>query len=149
MEVLKTTGSRYTWWNGRTEGECIFKRLDRVLGNQALFNLIPSSEVHHLIRRGSDHAPLHVICNTEQEIMVKPFKFNFWTKYKDFYKVVEDNWKVDFNGCPFLILKINLKRVKCAFAKWSKVVFGDIFQQIATLEDVIKVQEIQFEMMPT
>ncbi|XP_015165284.1 uncharacterized protein [Solanum tuberosum] len=40
------------------------------------------SEVHHLTRRGSDHAPLHVICSTEEEPCVKPFRFlNFWTKH--------------------------------------------------------------------
>ncbi|XP_059290400.1 uncharacterized protein LOC132043958, partial [Lycium ferocissimum] len=27
------TGSKFTWWNGRTEEECIFKSLDRILWN--------------------------------------------------------------------------------------------------------------------
>jgi len=34
-------------------------------------------------------------------------------------------------------------------AKWSKKTFGNVFQQIATLEDVIKTKEIQLEMAPT
>jgi len=29
-------GSKYTWWNGRTDEDCIFKRLDRVLSNDLL-----------------------------------------------------------------------------------------------------------------
>ncbi|WMV48900.1 hypothetical protein MTR67_042285 [Solanum verrucosum] len=29
-------GSKYTWWNGRLGEECIFKRLDRVLGDEKL-----------------------------------------------------------------------------------------------------------------
>jgi len=47
---VRTSGSKYTWWNGRIEGECIFKRLDRILVNQEFIDLLPSSEVHHLIR---------------------------------------------------------------------------------------------------
>lgn len=38
-----------------------------------------------------------------------------------------------------------MKRVKQALTRWSKETFGDIFQQISTLEDVIKVKEIQLE----
>lgn len=33
MIEIKFTGSLYTWWNRRIEGESIFKRLDRVLRN--------------------------------------------------------------------------------------------------------------------
>ncbi|KAH0635528.1 hypothetical protein KY289_035443 [Solanum tuberosum] len=51
---LKYSGSNFTWWNGRIEEHCIFKRLDRVMGNQTFINLFPSSEVHHLIRRGQN-----------------------------------------------------------------------------------------------
>lgn len=31
LNKLKFTGSSYTWWNGRIEEDCVFKRLDRVL----------------------------------------------------------------------------------------------------------------------
>lgn len=54
---------------------------------------LPNSEVHHLIRQGSDHATLHELCNTSEEQVLKPFKFlNFRAKHKDFIKVVEENW---------------------------------------------------------
>lgn len=39
--------------------------------------------------------------------------------------------------------------VKTATASWSRSTFGNIFQQIITLEDVIKVKEVQFEIYPT
>ncbi|XP_049360162.1 uncharacterized protein LOC125824856 [Solanum verrucosum] len=50
--------SMYTWWNGKTDAACLFKRLDRCLGNQALQDLFPNLEVEHLIKQGSDHSPL-------------------------------------------------------------------------------------------
>jgi len=57
LNGIKFKGSSYTWWNGRIEEESIFKSIDRVFGNNELMRLIPNSEVHHLIRQGSDHAP--------------------------------------------------------------------------------------------
>ncbi|KAK4733456.1 hypothetical protein R3W88_007717 [Solanum pinnatisectum] len=75
LNELKFVGSSYTWWNGRIENDCIFKRLDRVFGNNEFLQVLPNSEVHHLIRQGSDHTPLHVICNASQEHVVKSFRF--------------------------------------------------------------------------
>ncbi|XP_060210833.1 uncharacterized protein LOC132637818 [Lycium barbarum] len=57
---LGFTGSMFTWWNGRSDEACIFKRLDRCLGNQALQNCFPNLEVEHLIKQGSDQSPLLV-----------------------------------------------------------------------------------------
>lgn len=54
----KFSRSNYTWWNGRIEKKCIFKRLDRVLVNNVFLDCFQSSEVFHLIRDDSDHAPL-------------------------------------------------------------------------------------------
>ncbi|KAH0698683.1 hypothetical protein KY284_012898 [Solanum tuberosum] len=94
LNELKFIGSCYTWWNGRIEEDCNFKRLDRVFGNNKFMNTLQGSEVHHLIREGSDHAPLHVRCNNVQEHIRKPLRFlNFWVKHKDFVKVVGESWK--------------------------------------------------------
>ncbi|WMV41297.1 hypothetical protein MTR67_034682 [Solanum verrucosum] len=113
-------------------------------------DLFPSSEVQHLIRQGSDHAPLHMICNSEEEPAIRPFRFlNFWSKHKQFKKIVVDNWRVDFTGTSFIEFHVKIKKVKKALAEWSKDVFGNIFQQIATIEDVIKVKEAQLEIQPS
>ncbi|KAH0679678.1 hypothetical protein KY284_020763 [Solanum tuberosum] len=150
LTELRYSGSKYTWLNGKIEGACIFKRLDRVLCNQEFLNILPSSEVLHLMRQGSSHAPLHVLCGSEEEITVRPFKFlNFWTKHPNFKKIIEENWKVEFEGCPFIKFQSKIKKIKGVLAKWSKVTFGDIFQSIATLEDEIRVKECQLETNPT
>ncbi|KAG5571324.1 hypothetical protein H5410_061090 [Solanum commersonii] len=36
LSDIKFIGNSFTWWNGRVNEECIFKRLDRVIVNQAL-----------------------------------------------------------------------------------------------------------------
>ncbi|XP_049414796.1 uncharacterized protein LOC125877592 [Solanum stenotomum] len=67
LNELNFKGSSFTWWNGRVGAECIFERLDRVFGNEEFMNLLPNNEVQHLIRQGSDHAPL------QGEITGNPF----------------------------------------------------------------------------
>ncbi|WMV59326.1 hypothetical protein MTR67_052711 [Solanum verrucosum] len=150
LNELKFVRSCYTWWNGRIENDCIFKRLDRVLGNNEFMQLLPNSEVHHLIRQGSDHALLHVICNDSREHVVKQFRFlNFWAKHNDFMKVVEESWAEEIKGSPFFIVHSKLKKLKKVLSQWSKSTFGDFFQKIATLEDLVKAKEVQLEISPT
>lgn len=89
---LTFNGSIFTWWNGRIEEECIFKRLDRVLVNNESMGVFTSYEVHHLIRNGSDHASLQLTCNSDEMLGRKPYKFlNFWTKHKQFKDVVNQH----------------------------------------------------------
>ncbi|XP_019224508.1 PREDICTED: uncharacterized protein LOC109206171 [Nicotiana attenuata] len=75
-------GSHFTWWNGRPNTECIFKKLDRIFVNLPFQNMLPTIEVEHLIRTGSEHAPLLMTCGEKTTNFVKPFRFlNLWTKH--------------------------------------------------------------------
>ncbi|KAG5606965.1 hypothetical protein H5410_028457 [Solanum commersonii] len=135
------SGSLYTWWNGRTGEDSIFERLDRVLGNEAFWSECNNSEVTYLIRDGSDHAPLHVVCKSEHPRIKKPFRFlNFWCNHHSFLDVVRKTWEETVEGTPFKILHEKLK---------NKSTYGNIFQKVATLEDVVKVKELQLELDPS
>lgn len=48
-----------------------------------------------------------------------------------------------------LIFHHKLKNIQQVLAKWSKEVYGNIFQKIATLEEVIQTGEMQFELDPS
>lgn len=67
--------SKYTWWSGRRDEDCIFKRLDRVLLNDMIQSIFPLIEVEHLIRSGSDHALLQISFSIANENVTKSFKF--------------------------------------------------------------------------
>ncbi|XP_070057367.1 uncharacterized protein [Nicotiana tomentosiformis] len=141
--------SPFTWWNGRPNEECIFKRLNRILVNLPFQNLFPDIEVEHLIRTGLDHAPLLMNYGEEAMKFVKPFMFlNFWTKHETFMEVVRQNWMADFIKNLLLMFKQKLKRVKIAISKWSKLTYGDIFKQFAIREDVVRIKEMLFEEEP-
>ncbi|XP_075083474.1 uncharacterized protein LOC142167215 [Nicotiana tabacum] len=98
-------GSIYTWWNGRTDEDCILKRLDRVFANM--------------------------------EFQCDP---NY---------VVKENWCVDFATNPFILFNHKLKKLKRALSVWNKATYGDIFQKIARLEELVLIHEAQFELQPT
>lgn len=111
-----------------------------------MHNLFPVLEVEHLVRSGSNHTPLLITFKADEERRVGPFKFlNFWVEEETFKEVVKQNWTTDFERDPFSLFHHKLKRVKKALALWSKSTFENIFQEIIILEEVIKVQEIQFE----
>ncbi|XP_019248338.1 PREDICTED: uncharacterized protein LOC109227594 [Nicotiana attenuata] len=143
-------GSIFTWWNGRSEDDCIFKRLDRCLGNMELQQTFPGFEITHLSKIGSDHCPMLLKCDIETPPIKKSFKFlNFWTKNDTFKDVVKENWNADFSANPFVLFNHKLKKLKKVFSTWSRSTFGDIFQKIASLEEVVLVHERQFEAYPT
>nr|XP_016476430.1 PREDICTED: uncharacterized protein LOC107798019 [Nicotiana tabacum] len=68
-------GSIFTWWNGRSEEDCIFKRLDRCFGNNELQQTFPGLEITHLSKIGSDHCPMLLKCDIETPPIKKSFKF--------------------------------------------------------------------------
>ncbi|XP_060202720.1 uncharacterized protein LOC132631137 [Lycium barbarum] len=150
LSDLGYKGSIFTWWNGRAADECVFKRLDRCLGNFELQQQFPGLEVSHLIKLGSDHSPLLVECKQEVQQFKKSFKFlNFWTKHAEFLQVVKDNWKTDVVANSFMTFNVKLKKLKRVLSQWSKTTYGDFFQTITNLEEVIKTHEALFEAYPS
>ncbi|XP_019242042.1 PREDICTED: uncharacterized protein LOC109222093, partial [Nicotiana attenuata] len=103
LSDLGFKGSIFTWWNGRSEDDCIFKRLDRCFGNIELQQTFPGLEVTHMSKTGSDHCPMLLKCDIENPPIKKPFRFlNFWTKHEAFKTVVKENWNADFSANPFV-----------------------------------------------
>lgn len=118
MEDPGFKGSKYTWWNGRTDAECIFERLDRLLCNDRLQELFQVLEVEHLFRSGSDHSPLQIHFSPVKENIHKPFRFlNMWLKEQSCYEVIKQNWITDVVGNPFIEFHHKMKRVKNALTK--------------------------------
>lgn len=83
-------GSIYTWWNGRAEEDCIFKRLDRCFANIDFQQVWPALQITHLSKIGSDHSPIFISCNPNSIPFKKAFRFfHFWIKHPTFKDVVK------------------------------------------------------------
>ncbi|XP_075100269.1 uncharacterized protein LOC142176434 [Nicotiana tabacum] len=93
---------------------------------------------------------MYLKCDIETPPIKKPFKFlNFWVEHATFKDVVRENWTADFSANPFIIFNHKLKKLKKALSLWSKATFGNIFQKIASMEEVVMVHEAEFEANPT
>ncbi|XP_059291227.1 uncharacterized protein LOC132044740 [Lycium ferocissimum] len=120
LEEVKFKGSPFTWWNGRADEECIFERLDRMLVNSPLLDNFGNTEVEHLARTGSDHAPL--LCG---------------------------GWSTWEHEDPFINFKCKMKKLKAVLSKWSREVFSDIFKQMIIREEIARLKEDLFEENPS
>ncbi|KAK4719582.1 hypothetical protein R3W88_017920 [Solanum pinnatisectum] len=77
---LRFNGSPFTWWNGRADEECIFKRLDRILVNNLSLGEMGNLKLDIIARSGSDHASMLLTCVGQAPPIYKPFRFlKFWT----------------------------------------------------------------------
>ncbi|XP_070052653.1 uncharacterized protein [Nicotiana tomentosiformis] len=86
-------GNPFTWCNGWAYSKRIWARLDRALVNSEWLQNFPDTSVVHLVRNGSDHAPLLISTANNQWEPKKYFRFlDFWTEQEDFLKVVEQAW---------------------------------------------------------
>ncbi|XP_060170505.1 uncharacterized protein LOC132601442 [Lycium barbarum] len=149
LSEVNFKGSPFTWCNGRINGECIFKRLDRMLVNDLFQSWFGQIEVDHLSRTGSDHAPLLLSCTDQTQTFIKTFKFlKFWTEHADFPYVVRQHWQGD-SADVFLAFKKKLKSVQSALSQWSKHTFGDIFKLLSIREEKVRIKEDLFEEFPT
>lgn len=63
--------------------------------------------------------------------------------------MVKANCVVDFVGDPFVMFHAKLQKLKKAISTWSRDTYGNIVQKVASLEDKVKVREIQFELNPS
>lgn len=59
--------------------------------------MFPNLEVAHLIKQGSNQAPLLTHYKEDSRVIKKSFRFhNFWVEYETFWEVVRQNWSGNF-----------------------------------------------------
>ncbi|XP_060182297.1 uncharacterized protein LOC132611960 [Lycium barbarum] len=113
-------GSPFTWWNGRAGQDCIFKRLDRILVNQQYRDWFTNLSIEHLSRKGLDHAPLLLSVGEQVQQFQKHFRFlKFWLDHESFMDAVDQHWRTEFIGDPFITFTLKMKSLKVALSRWS------------------------------
>ncbi|XP_059306421.1 uncharacterized protein LOC132057846 [Lycium ferocissimum] len=88
LHEMPFKGSPFTWWNGRATNDCIFKRLDTIEHNDSFQNWFGHLEVEHLLRTGSDHAPLLLSCGDQLKLKKLKVALSKWSKvtFNDIFK---------------------------------------------------------------
>lgn len=75
MIDIVSAGNWFTWSNGRTGIEAVWKRLDRAICNMKWIENFPNTKVEYLPVIGLDHSPISV--NNDLSIPFKPRPFRF------------------------------------------------------------------------
>ena len=107
-------------------------------------------EVKYLPRPGSGHSLM--LHNFEIYVVRhrKHFRaLNFKTENDTSSKVVILNCCTTSSNNPYQDFKKNIKRVKGSLTRWSREVYGDIFKQLLSREDIMKIKEMLFEEEPS
>ncbi|KAF6169120.1 hypothetical protein GIB67_038617 [Kingdonia uniflora] len=129
-----SSGSEYTWCNGKMGNNRILCKLDRMLCNQAWSNLFPGWKYKVMARVKSDHSPLFG-CNVGiPKAYNVPFRFcNMWTRHESFLQMVAENWNQPIVGDPLFLISSKLWPLKSRLKEWNTSVFGHNKRHIQVL----------------
>lgn len=122
MVVLKSVGRRFTWSNSH-----ICSRIDWAIGNADWMLQVPHLEVKVLDLGCSDHSPLSILLDSEEQTDYKPFKFlNCLADHAEFKVVIKKAWEINTSG-PLMMkvwrkLKIAKQGLKVLNSKDYKLV---------------------------
>ncbi|XP_075663408.1 uncharacterized protein LOC142632996 [Castanea sativa] len=135
-------GPPFTWTNKREDLANIRERLDQCMCNQEWQLLFPKAGVAHLCATNSDHSPILLDINFENEKIARPFRFEaMWTKDETSREVVDKAWQLQVEGSQGFKLARKQTNTKNELKKWNKEHFGNVRERIKVLEK--KIEEVQ------
>jgi hypothetical protein len=117
-------GPKFTWYNGRSEGDLILERLDRAVANLGWTEIFNVVEVSVLARVQSDHHPLLVDFSSNYDIKwSKHRNFRYeasWTKQKDHKEIIKE-WKKKITTLsPWATIQSKLSGCRRSLKKWVR-----------------------------
>lgn len=108
----------YTWRNNRVGAEHISARLDHFLAQISLLlgkRLISSKMLPKL---ASDHKPILLQLEEEENLGPIPFRFNpLWSGKEGFMEIFLEAWSIPMIGSPSFVWENKLKITKSAMKK--------------------------------
>ncbi|XP_012854391.1 PREDICTED: uncharacterized protein LOC105973895 [Erythranthe guttata] len=126
----------------RTGLDRVWQRLDRILVNTTFHNIFPALKVHHLARDASDHAPLSVTFEQDQQQARGRFIFQrMWADHPSFLEVVRKAWDTPTSGSASNAFHTKLMNVRKTLKNWNWDTFGDIQWNIKESQEKIQVLE--------
>ncbi|KAK4381371.1 hypothetical protein Sango_2975000 [Sesamum angolense] len=117
---LPVQGERFSWHNCSEGDRSLWKRLDRVIVNDAWLGQWPCSHYHCLNARTSDHSPL-VIRGDSVSHTVSMFRFdNYLTMSSEFTTSVQNIWRHQIAGTNMYAVTRKLRALKPVFRTLRK-----------------------------
>jgi hypothetical protein len=134
-------GPSFTWTNNRV-GDMTWERLDRALATPEWLMLFPTTKVHHLEGRWSDHKPILVSTEPMRTPTRKLFRFEeMWTSDAGCEKTIAASWKSMKSGVPMYQVWDKIHACRKGLRRWSYHSFGSMKKQIHEVEQRLKQAE--------
>ncbi|XP_019260681.1 PREDICTED: uncharacterized protein LOC109238650 [Nicotiana attenuata] len=126
LTEIKTSGRNFTWTNGHT-----YSKIDRDLINADWMLVMPQLEVWIMDPYCSDHSPLSIALEENDDFSSKPFKFlNHLAEHDDFMKIVNEAWERPQEPHTMRSIWQKLKRVKHVMKVLNKNEYNDVGDRI-------------------
>ncbi|KAK4381322.1 Retrovirus-related Pol polyprotein from type-2 retrotransposable element R2DM [Sesamum angolense] len=117
---LPVQGERFSWHNCSEGDRSLWKRLDRLIVNDAWLGRWPCSHYHCLNARTSDHSPLVIRGDTVSH-KVSMFRFdNYLTMSSEFTTSVQNIWRHQIAGTYMYAVTRKLRAMKQVFRTLRK-----------------------------
>uniref|UniRef100_A0A2N9H3A9 Uncharacterized protein n=1 Tax=Fagus sylvatica TaxID=28930 RepID=A0A2N9H3A9_FAGSY len=134
-------GPSFTWTNNRG-GDMTWERLDRALATPEWLMLFPTTKVHHLDGRWSDHKPILMSTEPLRTPTRKLFRFEeMWTADTGCEETVAASWKSLKDGVPMYQVWDKIHACRKGLRRWSYHSFGSLKKQIHEAETRLKEAE--------
>ncbi|KAK4384350.1 hypothetical protein Sango_3069500 [Sesamum angolense] len=113
-------GERFSWHNYSEGDRSLWKRLDRLIVNDAWLGRWPNSHYHCLNARTSDHSPLVLRGDTDTHTD-SMFRFdNYLTMSSEFTPSVQNVWRYRIEGTSMYAVTRKLRALKPVFRTLRK-----------------------------
>lgn len=140
---MQFIGPRFTRCNKQSSSARRWARLDRGLINLEWSSLGRSTNLHHLPKVFSDHAPLLITINLSNGHFRCPFHFNnFWLDYVGCHSAVRRAWDFSPNGNPLHSFTHLLSRSRANILNWCKASLTNLVSDIRNTENIISYVEL-------
>ncbi|KAK3225497.1 hypothetical protein Dsin_005359 [Dipteronia sinensis] len=127
LDDLRFSGFFHTWSNKKSNDNCISKKLDRVLVNDAWLGKYTNLESIFLPPSISNHSPSLVKLGLQGRRKNCPFKFfNFLMEREDFLPLVKSCWQEQVHGTMQFKLCSKLRILKKALKSLNKNQVSDV-----------------------
>lgn len=96
MNNMQFNGPAFSWSNKQEGENRVCSKLDRVIGNDAWFNVFPNATISFLPNGCSDHTPCVFNLDNMINQRAKTFRFfNMWTEDCEFMAKVQGVWNME------------------------------------------------------
>jgi hypothetical protein len=138
-------GLDWTWERKLANNEYVRVRLDRALATVEGCSMFPMASLRHLIAVKSDHCPL--LLSTERENQWqgdtskgRPFRYEvMWETNKGLIPLISQVWKNDMHCNNLHELERKLTRLTSTLQHWSATSFGAVRKELRALRKKLEI----------